>query len=46
MFPYKRAAIDYGFEFVNDIESINLNSGIKCFLVGAGFLGHGDVVHN
>ena len=25
MFPYERTTIDYGLEFVNDIESINLN---------------------
>ena len=25
MYPYKGATIDHGFEFVNDIESINLN---------------------
>ena len=29
MFPYKRAIIDYGFEFVNNIESIPFT---KCFL--------------
>ena len=38
MFPYKRATIDYGFEFINDIESINLNSVIECFLVGVWFI--------
>ena len=37
MFPYKRATIDCGFEFVNDIESINLNFVIKCFFMGWGF---------
>ena len=26
---------------MNNIESINLNFSIKCFLVGVGFLGHG-----
>ena len=41
MFPYKRATIDCGFEFVNDVQSINLSFVIKCFLVGVGFLGHG-----
>ena len=44
MFPYKRATIDYGFESINDIESINLNSVIGCFLMGAWFLGHGGMV--
>ena len=44
MFPYKRATIDCGFEFVNNIESINLNLVIKCFLAGMGFLSHGGVV--
>ena len=43
MFSYKRATTDYGFEIVNDIESINLNFGIKCFFVGVGLLGHGAV---
>ena len=42
MIPYKRATIDCGFEFVNNIESINLNLVIKCFLVEVGFLNHGD----
>ena len=41
MFPYKRATIDREFEFVNNIESINLNLVIKCFLMGMGFLSHG-----
>ena len=41
MFPYKRATIDCGFEFVNDVQSINLSFVIKCFLVGVGFMGHG-----
>ena len=41
MFPYKRATIDCGFEFVNDIQSINLNLVFRCFLLGVGFLGHG-----
>ena len=42
MFRYKRATIDHGFEFVNDIESItNLNFVIGCFLVGLGFLALG-----
>ena len=41
MSSYKRATIDYGFEIVNDIESINLNFGVGCFLVGVGLLGHG-----
>ena len=41
MFPYKRTTIDYGFEFVNSIQSINLNFVIKCFLVGVGLLGCG-----
>ena len=44
MFPYKMAAIDSGFEFVNNIESFNLNFIAGCFLVGAGFLGHGGMV--
>ena len=43
MFSYKRATIDCGFEFVNDIGSINLSFGIKCFFVGVGFLGHGGL---
>ena len=43
MFPYERATIDCGFEFVNDTESINLSFVIKCFLVGVGFLGHGGL---
>ena len=43
MFPYKRAILDYGFEFVHDIESINLSFVIQCFLVGVGFLSHGDL---
>ena len=38
MFSYRRATIDCGFEFVNDIESINLSFVIKCFLMG--FLSH------
>ena len=41
MFPYEGATIDCGFEFVNDIQSINLNFVTTCFLVGVGFLGHG-----
>ena len=41
MFLYKRTAIECGFEFVNDIESINLSFVIKCFLMGTGFLSHG-----
>ena len=40
MFPYEKATIDCGFEFV-DVESINLSFVIKCFLVGVGFLGCG-----
>ena len=43
MFPYKKATIDCGFAFVNDIESLNLNIA-GCFLVGVGFLGHGGMV--
>ena len=43
MIPYKRAIIDNGFKFVHDIESINLNFVITCFLVGVGFLGHGGL---
>ena len=41
MFPYGRAAIDYGLAFVNNIRSLNLNFIAGCFLVGAGFMGHG-----
>ena len=41
MFPYKRATIDYVFQFINDIKSINLNSVIKCFLMGVEFVGLG-----
>ena len=41
MFLYKKATIDCGFAFVNDIESLNLNVIVGCFLVGAEFLGHG-----
>ena len=42
------ATIDCGFEFVNDIESIDLSFAIGCFLVGWDFwaMGPGDVVHN
>ena len=40
MFPYKWATIDYGFEFVNDIESY-FSFVIKCFFMGVGFLSHG-----
>ena len=43
MFPYRRATIDCGFDFVNDIESINLSFVIKCFLMWVGFLGHGSL---
>ena len=43
MFPYRRATIDHGFEFVNDVESINLSFVIGCFLVRVGFLGHGGL---
>ena len=43
MFPYRRATIDCGFEFVNDIESIDFSFVIKCFLMGVGFLGHGGL---
>ena len=43
MFPYRRATIDCGFELVNDLESIDLSFVIKCFLMGAGFLGHGGL---
>ena len=48
MFPYKRATIDYGFEFVNDIESVNLNLLLNVFLwVGVSEpWGPGGVVHN
>ena len=35
--------IDCGFAFVNNIESLNLNFIVGCFLVGAGFLGHGGL---
>ena len=41
MFPYKKATIEYGFEFVNDTESINLNFVIKCFFMGVGILSYG-----
>ena len=43
MFCYKSAAIDYRFEFVNDIESVNLNFVIGCLLVEVGFLGYGGL---
>ena len=43
MFPYKKATIDCGFAFVNNIESLNLNFIAGCFLVGVGFLGHGGL---
>ena len=43
MFPYKKTTIDCGFEFVNDIESINLKLVTKFFLAGMGFLSHGDL---
>ena len=43
MFLYKNATIDCGFEFINNIESINLNLVAGCFLMGAGFLGHGGL---
>ena len=42
MFPYGGSTIDCGFEFVNDVQSINLSFVIGCFLVGVGFLGHGS----
>ena len=38
MFPYKKATIDCGLAFVNNIESLNLNFIAGCFLVGAWFL--------
>ena len=38
--------LDCGFEFVNNIESINLNLVIKCFLMRMGFLSHGGMVPN
>ena len=43
MFPYRRATIDCGFEFVNDVESINLSFVVGCFLVGVGLLGRGGL---
>ena len=39
MFPYRMAAIDGGFAFVNNIGCLNFIAG--CFLVGVGFLGLG-----
>ena len=43
MFPYRRATIDCGFEFVNDIESIlNVPYGGGV----SGPWGPGGVVHN
>ena len=41
MFPYGKVTIDCGFAFVNNIESLNLDIIAGCFLVGAGFVGHG-----
>ena len=41
MFPYKKATIDCRFAFVNNIEYLTLSFMAGCFLVGAGFLGHG-----
>ena len=43
MFPYRRATIDCGFEFVNDMKSIDFSFVIKCFLMGVGFLSHGGL---
>ena len=40
---HKRTTVDYEFEFVNDIEPINLNFVIKYFLMGVGFLSHGGL---
>ena len=42
MFPYKKATIDCGFAFVNNIEYLNFIAGY--FLVVAGPLGHGGAV--
>ena len=39
MFPYGGATVDCGIAFVNNIEYLDFMAG--CFLVGAGFLGHG-----
>ena len=43
MFSYRIATIDGGFTFINDIESLDLNFIVGCFLVGVGFLGHGGL---
>ena len=43
MFPYKKAIIDCGFAFVNNIGFLALNLIAGCFLVGVGFLGHGGL---
>ena len=43
MFPCKKATIDCGFAFVNNIESLNLNFIAGCFLVGVGIVGHGGL---
>ena len=40
LYRHNKITIDCGFEFVNNIKSINLNT--KCFLMGVGFLSHGD----
>ena len=44
MFPYKKATIGCGFAFANNIKSLDLNFIPGCFLVGAGFMGHGGPV--
>ena len=44
MSPYRKATIDYGFAFVNNIESLDLNFIAGCFVLGAGFLGHEGMV--
>ena len=41
MFPYRKAIIDCGFAFVNNMRSLNLDFIAGCFLVGVGFLRHG-----
>ena len=43
LYRHNKTTIDCGFEFVNNIESRNLNLVIKCFLMGMGFLSHGGL---